>query len=109
MLSYLKNKKWFELITNKYVIIFAIYSIWMLFIDNYSYLEHRVLDNQISELEDNKDYYQNEVLKDEKQIKHLKNPKEIEKYAREKYFMKKENEDIFIIEFESDSIKKDEK
>ena len=58
--------------------------------------------------EDNKKYYQDEIRKDSENIKKLKNPDQIEKYAREKYYMKRESEDIYIIEFEGDSIK-DEK
>ena len=78
----------------------------MIFLDNYSYFDHRVLDKQIDELEDNKAYYQEEIRKDEKQIKQLKNPGQIERYAREKYYMKRENEDIYIIEFEGDTLEK---
>jgi cell division protein DivIC len=78
----------------------------MVFLDNYSYFDHRFLDNQIKELQDNKTYYQEEIKKDHEQIKELKNPEQIEKYAREKYFMKKDSEDIYIIEFEGDTIKK---
>ena len=99
-----KDKSWFKFVSNKYVWALLFFITWMVFLDNYSYFDHRFLDNQISELEDNKTYYQEEIKKDEKQIKQLKNPEQIEKYAREKYFMKKENEDIYIIEFESDSI-----
>jgi cell division protein FtsB len=77
----------------------------MLFIDNTSYLEQRVLNKQLDELEDNKKYYQDEIKKDEENIKLLKNPDQIEKYAREKYYMKRDSEDIYIIEFEGDSIK----
>jgi cell division protein FtsB len=77
----------------------------MLFFDNYSYFEHRFLNNQINELNDNKKYYQSEITKDSIKIKHLKNDNMIEKYAREKYFMKKDSEDIYIIEFEEDKIK----
>jgi cell division protein FtsB len=80
----------------------------MLFLDNTSYLEHRILNKQLNELEDNKKYYQDEISKDRENIKQLKNPDQIEKYAREKYYMKRESEDIYIIEFEGDSIK-DEK
>jgi hypothetical protein len=47
------------------------------FLDNYSYFDHRFLDNQVSELEDNKEYY--EIKKDEEQIKQLNNPEQIEK------------------------------
>ena len=78
----------------------------MLFLDNYSYFDHRVLNNQIEELEDNKTYYQEEIKKDEAQIKQLKNPEQVEKYAREKYYMKKDSEDIYLIEFEGDTIEK---
>ncbi|MBE0391426.1 cell division protein FtsB [Flavobacterium sp. 7E] len=101
-----KNKPWFKFISNKYIWVLLFFSGWMVFLDNYSYFDHRFLDNQISELEDNKTYYEEEIYKDEEQIKELRNPEQIEKYAREKYFMKKENEDIYIIEFESDSIEK---
>lgn len=94
--------KWF---TNKYVLIFLFFIVWMLFLDNYSYLEHRILNKQINELEDNRNYYKQEISADQKKIRELRNPENIEKYAREKYFMKKDSEDIYIIEFEGDSLK----
>ena len=99
-----KNKPWFKFLSNKYVWVLLFFTTWMVFLDNYSYFDHRFLDNQITELEDNATYYQDEIKKDEQQIKQLKNPEQIEKYAREKYFMKKDSEDIYIIEFEGDSI-----
>ncbi len=101
-----KDKAWFQFLSNKYIWSLLFFIVWMLFLDNYSYFDHRVLDNQIEELEDNKNYYQGEIKKDEAQIKQLKNPEQIEKYAREKYFMKKDSEDIYIIEFEGDTIEK---
>jgi cell division protein FtsB len=76
----------------------------MVFLDNYSYLEHRILNKELDELEDNKRYYEEEIKKDEENIKLLKNPDQIEKYAREKYYMKRDSEDIYIIEFEEESI-----
>ncbi|MFC5682815.1 FtsB family cell division protein [Flavobacterium sp. MAHUQ-51] len=101
-----KEKAWFKFLSNKYIWSLLFFVVWMLFLDNYSYFDHRVLDNQIEELEDNKNYYQEEIKKDESQIKQLKNPDQVEKYAREKYFMKKDSEDIYIIEFEGDTIEK---
>ncbi|UFH35464.1 FtsB family cell division protein [Flavobacterium acetivorans] len=101
-----KDKPWFKFMSNKYIWVLLFFTTWMLFLDNYSYFDHRILDNQINELEDNKEYYQQEIKKDEEQIKQLKNPEQIEKYAREKYYMKKDSEDIYIIEFEGDSIVK---
>ena len=104
-----KDKPWFKFLSNKYVWVLLFFSTWMIFLDNYSYFDHRFLDDQVSELEDNKEYYQEEIKKDEEQIKQLKNPEQIEKYAREKYYMKKENEDIYIIELEGDSLENNSK
>ncbi len=101
-----KEKPWFKFLSNKYVWVLLFFCIWMLFLDNYSYFDHRVLDAEIQELEDNKKYYQDEIRKDQQNIKLLKNPDQIEKYAREKYYMKKDSEDIYIIEFEGDTLKK---
>ncbi|WP_445452200.1 FtsB family cell division protein [Flavobacterium sp. 25HG05S-40] len=93
-----------KVLGNRYVIVLVFFSVWMLFLDNTSYMDHRVLDKQLDELEDNKKYYQDEIRKDSENIKLLKNPDQIEKYAREKYYMKRDSEDIYIIEFEGDSI-----
>jgi cell division protein FtsB len=96
-----------KFISNKYILVLLFFIAWMLFFDNYSYLETRILDKEINELEDNKQYYQEEIKKDKQSIKTLKNPEMVEKYAREKYYMKKDSEDIYIIEFEEDSLKKE--
>lgn len=76
----------------------------MLFIDSNSLLIHRELNEDISDLKHEKEYYKNEIEKDKKAIKELSTEEGIEKLAREKYYMKKENEDIYIIEYE-DSLK----
>jgi cell division protein FtsB len=100
-----KDASWFKFLSNKYMWVLLFFSVWMLFLDNYSYFDHRILNKEIEELEDNKKYYQEEIKKDQENIKLLKNPTQIEKYAREKYFMKKDSEDIYIIEFEGDTVK----
>ena len=102
-----KDKPWFKFLSNKYVWVLLFFSTWMLFLDNYSYFDHRILDKQINELEVNKNYYQEEIKKDQANIKQLNNPEQTEKYAREKYYMKKDSEDIYIIQFEGDTIEKD--
>ena len=101
-----KDKPWFQFLSNKYVWVLLFFLGWMLFLDNYSYFDHRFLDQQIEELEDNKTYYQQEIKKDKENIKLLKNPYQIEKYAREKYYMKKDNEDIYLVDFEGDTLEK---
>ena len=99
-----KDKPWFKFLSNTYVWVLLFFSSWMIFLDNYSYFDHRILDQQIEDLEDNATYYKEEINKDQENIKQLKNSEQIEKYAREKYYMKKDSEDIYIIEFEGDTI-----
>ncbi|MDO8316532.1 MAG: septum formation initiator family protein [Flavobacterium sp.] len=101
-----KDKSWFKFLSNKYVWVLLFFCTWMIFLDNYSYFDHRILDQQIEDLEDNATYYKEEIKKDQENIKQLKNSEQIEKYAREKYYMKKDSEDIYIIEFEGDTIEK---
>lgn len=93
-----------RILSNRYVIVIVFFAVWMIFLDNTSYLDHRVLNKELDELENNKKYYQEEIKKDEENIKRLRNPDQIEKYAREKYYMKRDSEDIYIIEYESDTI-----
>jgi cell division protein FtsB len=76
----------------------------MLFFDANSWLIHRELNADMDDLQNEKEYYQKEIEKDKKAIKELSTEEGIEKLAREKYYMKKENEDIYIIEYE-DSMK----
>ena len=101
----ISNYPFLKFLGSKYTLVSLFFILWMLFLDNYSYLDHRILNTEINELEDNKKYYQEEIAKDEQSIKNLNNPGQTERYAREKYFMKKDSEDIYIIDIEEDRIK----
>ena len=93
-----------KILSNRFVIVLVFFFIWMIFLDNTSYFDHRVLNKELDELEVNKKYYQDEIKRDQEDIKRLKNPDQIEKYAREKYYMKRDSEDIYIIQYEGDTI-----
>lgn len=98
----IKNNKFLKTIGNPFVFIFLIFLVWIVFIDENSYLFHyKTLNPEIDKLETDKIYYQTEIKKDKKKIKLLENPKTLDKFAREKYKMKKENEEIFIIEYDT--------
>ena len=96
----LKEKKWFKVFTNTYILVLTIFVIWMLFFDTNSFLIHRELQKEINKLEEQKDFLKKEIEKDKKLLNELNDPKALEKYAREKYYMKKENEEVFLIEYE---------
>lgn len=99
------NSKYVKPFKNLYILIFVVFVVWMLFFDANSWLIHRELNADMDDLEAEKEYYKKEIEKDNKSIKELSTEEGTEKIAREKYYMKKENEDIYIIEYE-DSIKK---
>lgn len=102
--SSLKKNKWLRIISNKYVLILISFAVWMLFFDANSFFVHNELNEEINELENNKDYFQKEITRDKEFLEKLKDEDEMENFARETYYLKKENEEIFIIEHE-DSIK----
>jgi len=73
----------------------------MFFIDDNSYLVHRKLDNEINDLESTITFYQNKIAEDKATIKKLEDSLQLERFAREKYLMKKKNEEIYLIEFDT--------
>lgn len=89
---------------NIFVLILVVFIVWMLFFDANSWLIHHELNTDIDALESEKEYYKKEIEKDNKAIKTLSTEEGLEKFARETYYMKRENEEIFIIEYE-DSLK----
>jgi cell division protein FtsB len=100
----LKNNKVFKILTNIFVLIFIPFIIWMLFFDENSYLVHRKFNSEIKDLESTVSFYKTKIAEDKATILKLNDSLQLERFAREQYLMKKENEDIYIIEF--DTIKK---
>ena len=75
----------------------------MTFLDTNSLLIHAELNREIKKLKNKRNALNEEILKDKSLIDKLDNIDSLEHYAREKYNLKKENEDIFIIEFQSEN------
>ena len=99
----IKENKLFKFLTNSYVIIFSSFLVWMFFFDTNVQL-NKEFKKEIKELNNNINLYKKEISKDKKTIIELQDSLQLEKFAREQYLMKKENEDIYIIEF--DTLKK---
>jgi len=96
-----RKNKIIKFFTNIFVLILIPFLIWMFFFDENSYLVHRKFNNEITDLESTISYYQKKIIEDKATIKNLKDSLQLERFAREKYFMKKENEDIYLIEFDT--------
>ncbi len=103
-LKEIRNKKWFSILGNIYVLVLTVFLIWMLFFDTNSLLIHWELRNEIKKLERQQEFLKEEISKDKKIIEKLSDPEELEKFAREQYYLKKKNEEIYLIEYE-DSLK----
>lgn len=83
---------------NKYIITILIFIFWILFFDDYNLLKQRKIQKQVNELVKQKHFYSSERIKDSTELYQLNNNKEKqEKFAREKFLMKREHEDVFII------------
>lgn len=83
---------------NKYVIVTIIAVVWFIFFDQNNLIQQFRLSRQLYELRQESKYYRNEIQRDSIDVYKLRHdPVELERYAREKYLMKKENEDIFIV------------
>jgi len=103
MSKFLKNLK--SLIGKsyfKYLLILLAFIVWMTFLDTNSLLIHAELNREIKKLKNKRNALSEEILKDKSLIKKLDNVDSLEHFAREEYNLKKENEDIFIIEFQSE-------
>ncbi len=82
----------------KYAVVSIVGVLLVGFLDDNSMWSHIKNLQRIDELMAEKEKYNAEFRRDQAQIKELdRNPKAIEKIARERYFMKADNEDIFIL------------
>lgn len=100
----IKKKRWFSILTNIYILILTVFVVWMIFFDTNSLLIHMELKKEINKLEKQKEFLEEEIEKDKEVIDRLSDPEELEKFAREQYYLKKKDEEIYIIEYE-DSLK----
>lgn len=70
----------------------------MLFFDKNDYITQYYRTSELEKLQKSRQYYINQISSEKQQLEHLKsNPATLEKYAREKYFMKRDNEELFLI------------
>ena len=86
-------------IKNKYFVSISLFLIWMLFIDDYNMIFQWQKSRELAAIKEKKEYYEKEIQQVNQDRKDLFSSKaNLEKYAREKYLMKRDDEDIFIIE-----------
>ena len=88
---------------NKYLIAVVLFIVWITFFDNFNIIKQSKIKKNIKLLEENKKFYIQEITKDSAEYYDLLNDAEKrEKFAREKFLMKKEDEDVYIIRRKND-------
>lgn len=93
-------------IRNKYFISFAAFCVVVLFLDKNDFFTQLDRRKELKELQQNKQYYTTQIAAERKELEALKNnPATLEKYAREKYLMKRDNEELFLVSEKSDKVK----
>lgn len=86
-------------IRNKYFLTAVGFFVWMFFFDQQDLITtHFKQRSELHKLEESRAYYHQEIQSTTKELEQLKSdPAILEKYAREKYRMKRDNEDVFIV------------
>ena len=86
---------------NKYVLTLIALLVWVIFFDKNDFSSQYKIRKDVKQLEEEKRYFIKEIAEIKDDLKELtSNPKTLEKFAREKYLMKRDNEDIFVIVYE---------
>jgi cell division protein DivIC len=85
-------------LTNKYLLASAFFVVWMFFFDHNDIVLGLKRRQELRELQEKKAYYQGRIQATREELLHFKqNAASLEKVAREKYRMKKDHEDVFVV------------
>ncbi len=87
-----------SVVLNKYVIVLVSFGIYITFFDQHNLINRWQSNQKIKELEEEHKYYEQEIKKNKEELQRLQRDDDyLEKYAREKYFMRNKGEEIYII------------
>ena len=85
-------------LTNKYLITFVVFILWISFFDENRLISRISAKAELNKLEEQKDYYREQIEISKNRLNELKTNKDnLEKFAREQYIMRKPNEDVFVV------------
>ena len=91
-------KKTLKIFTNKYILTIIGFIVWMCFFDQRDIFNTIEQKGKLNQLLAKKHYYEKEIATAQQELADLQNSStSLEKFAREKYLMKKDGEDVFLI------------
>jgi cell division protein FtsB len=87
------------ILRNKYLLSITVFAVWMLFFDKNDVFTQMQRRRELAEIEESKSYFSQKITESKKFSKDIQSDAAaIEKFARERYLMKRENEDLFLIQ-----------
>lgn len=93
-----------QIFTSKYLITGIAFAVWMLFFDRNDLPLQFKRAYELQKLKANEGHMDQKIAETKQELNLLKNnPETLEKYAREKFLMKRDNEDLFVITPDSSS------
>ena len=98
MVSRQNLRQFFGFFKNKYILTSILFVVWLLFFDQNNLLDRKKYADEYKQLLKDKEYYLEKIEEDKRRLEELQtNDENLEKFAREQYLMKKDDEEIFII------------
>jgi cell division protein FtsB len=97
-------KKIFPILINRYFLVSVGFVVWMLFFDQRDYFQQKERTDELKKVEAVKKYYSDEIEQTKKQLNNLQsNPTAIEKFARERYLLKRDGEEVYLFQDTADA------
>jgi cell division protein DivIC len=97
----IKNwKQRLRIFKNKYITTFTIFLFYALFLDDYDIFNLVSQKRKLNKIQTEQQIIETKLKETRYVLKQLKHPSELERYAREEKFFKKDDEDIFILSYE---------
>ncbi len=94
----------YPLLKNRYFLVAVLFSIWMIVFDQNNLFHQYESQQELKRMKEKEAFLDSEIVKNQRMLDRLENdPDELERYAREEYWMKKDSEDLFIIIDSADS------
>jgi cell division protein FtsB len=91
-------KRLIDLFKNKFFLVTVAFVVWMVFFDKNDLLSQYQYHQEVKNLKEERDFYKTQNVKVAKDLDELtSDPQKLEKFAREKYLMRKDNEDVFVV------------
>ncbi len=95
----IRRRRFLRLLANKYVLTLGFFAVWITLFDTNSLINIYTAKQRVANLTEKAEYYQRQISQDSARLQELQtNNATLEKFAREQYFMRSANEDLYVVE-----------